>query len=150
MKVGIVGSRRRNTLHDRKLVFRLVERLIKENPGEEIILVSGSCPKGADHFAAEAAKVFGLTIVEHPVPKKEYAHKGEWVAEAFARNRLIALDSDVIYALRASDHTGGTENTIKHAEELQKRTFEVDEKGECLLIVDAKDTAPCDAVSQPD
>lgn len=134
-RVGIVGSRRRATLIDRRIVFDIIHMLVATNPDMQIVLVSGACPKGADSFAAEHAKIFGTQIKEFPVPKKKYAHKGEWVAEAFARNRLIVENSDVIFALRAADKTGGTENTIKHAQELKKKTYEVDENGNLLLIV---------------
>lgn len=138
LRVGIVGSRRRNSLKDRRIVFNLIDRLMKENPDREITIVSGGCKKGADAFAKEAAlKIWPdrLKYKEHPVPEKEYAHKGEWVVAAFGRNRDIAVDSDVVYALCSSDRTGGTENTVGHCEDLKRRTFLVDDDGAEILIV---------------
>ena len=139
MKVGIVGSRRRNGYRDMQYVLKLVEQLKRNYPVLE--LVSGACPKGADDFAATAARLYGVKIKEFPVGGA--AHKGEFVQKAYARNRQIAEYSDVIYALVHSDRTGGTENTIKHAHDLEKTVYIVDDSGQIYLEGEAvKDRDP--------
>lgn len=145
LRVGIVGSRRRNTIKDMRIVYRLVEKLIRHNPDKKIVIVSGGCPKGADKFAEEAADIYKLDKDIYPVPEGEYAHKGEWVAAAFARNREIPLHSDVVYALCHEDRKGGTENTIEHCRDLEKETYLVDENGNCLLIVAGKQNEKVEA-----
>jgi hypothetical protein len=133
LRVGIVGSRRRCTLRDRKLVFNLVERIIELNPHREVVIVSGACRLGADNFAAEAAKLYGIQLKEFPVPKREYAHRGEYAKEAFARNLLIAQDSHVGFAFVHPDRDGGTENTVGHYHNLKKKVFLVDAMGRTYL-----------------
>lgn len=135
LRVGIVGSRRRFSLHDRKLVFNLVERLIENNPHRDIYIVSGACRLGADNFAAEACRLYlgKEKLIEFPVPKREYAHKGEYAHEAYARNLLIAQNSHVGYALVHPDRDGGTENTVGHYHTLKKRVYLVDGHGKTYL-----------------
>lgn len=133
LRIGIVGSRRRATLHDRKLVFNLVERIIQLNPHREVVVVSGACYKGADNFAAEAAKIYGVRLQEWPVPKKEYAHKGEYAQAAYARNLTIAQDSHVGFAFVHPDRDGGTENTVGHYHKLKKKVYLIDGMGRAYL-----------------
>lgn len=135
LKVGIVGSRRRATLFDRKIVFCLIKRIIRElGPHVALWIVSGACPKGADHFAAEAARVLGVALREWPVPTDPpIRHRGDFRDRAFARNKLIAEDSHVLFALVHSDRTGGTEDTVKHMCAFGKPVFLVDEMGDVYL-----------------
>jgi len=133
LRVGIVGSRRRCSLLDRKIVFNLVERLIENNPHRDLVIVSGACWRGADNFAAEASKLYGVKLVEHPVPKKEYTHKGEYAEAAYSRNRKIAEDSFVGFALVHENRKGGTEDTVRHYYDLKKKVFLVDGVGRTYL-----------------
>lgn len=133
LRVGVVGSRRRNTLHDRKIVFGFLDRLIELNPHREIVIVSGACPKGADAFAAEYARITGVSLVEFPVPKVSYGSRGEFAQAAFARNKLIADDSVIGLALVAMDRTGGTENTVKHYTKQGKKVYLADD--DCTLYL---------------
>lgn len=135
MRVGIVGSRRRNSMKDRYQVFGLVEELkLLHN---DLVLVSGGCRKGADAFAEEAAKAYGVPMALYPVDTSE-GIQGRWdyAQKAFSRNRDIAADSDVIYAWVSEDRTGGTENTIGHALDLEKKVFLVLQNGSVYLIKD--------------
>lgn len=123
-KVAIVGSRRRNTLRDRKIVFDLVDRLVKENPDRNVVIVSGGCRSGADAFAEEAADLGHIDKQIFPVPKfPPIESRWEFRKRAYARNKLVAEACDVIYALVYPDRKGGTENTIEHAEKLDKKIF---------------------------
>ena len=121
MKVGIVGSRRRN---DRELV----ETLVNELP-EGTVIISGGC-RGVDTWAADAARRRGLEVVEF-LPDLPPSGSPHWeFARAYhARNKQIAENSDVIYAFVAPDRKGGTENTIKHAKKLRIRVEVINESG---------------------
>jgi hypothetical protein len=52
MKIGIVGSRRRDTEQDYKIVLNKFEELYREGD----IIISGGCPKGGDRFAEKIAE----------------------------------------------------------------------------------------------
>jgi len=107
MKLGIVGSRRRNSLEDKAIIKK---RILVLQPS---LLVSGGCPKGADKFAEELAEELGISILIHypKLPVKD-SPKSDFVIAYYERNRMIALDSDHLVALVAEDRKGGTENTI--------------------------------------
>lgn len=99
-----------------------------------MVIVSGGCPKGADAFAEEAADVFGLRTIVHPVPREPpIESKQDFRTRAFARNGLVARDSDEVYALVHASRTGGTENTVTQARSLGRRTFLVDDFGRVYL-----------------
>lgn len=110
-KIGIIGSRRRDTSND----FNKCEEIFLSiyEDGDEI--VSGGCYKGGDRFAEIIAK-------KHCVPIKiYYANWNKYGKGAgFRRNTNIAEDSDVIIAVVAEDRTGGTEDTIKKAVKMNK------------------------------
>lgn len=101
--IGIVGSRRRNSIADKKLVHKKFIELYKD--GDQI--VSGGCPQGGDFFAEWIAKTEQVPITIH------YArwHK-HGKAAGFIRNGDIAKNADVLIACVAEDRTGGTEDTI--------------------------------------
>lgn len=130
MRVGIVGSRRRNTLADRQMILDLV-RDLKEKFGESLVLVSGGCKTGADHYAEEAAVLHGVPIVLHPV-KGKFDTRWQFAQAAFARNEDIVKDSDVVFAQVASDRKGGTENTLGHCVTHKKPRWLIDEQGAIL------------------
>jgi hypothetical protein len=132
LRVAIVGSRRRNTLADRRMVYALVDKLIVQHGNSEIVIVSGACPQGADEFAASASRVCGLRLVEFPVPKVDYHSSGEFSQAAFKRNKQIAEYCHVAYCFVHPDRKGGTENTISHLRDLRKEYFIVDESGSYL------------------
>lgn len=120
MKLGIVGSRRRNSLQDKAI---LKERILELNPD---MLISGGCHKGADFFAEEIAKELGIPItIYYPKLVQEKNYPPHMVRDAmYARNMLIALASDHLIALVAEDRKGGTENTIMHFKGSKPFTYE--------------------------
>lgn len=61
-----------------KIVFDLVEQLVASNPDRDVVLVSGACRLGADNFAAEASKLYNITIKEFPVPPGEYTQRWQY------------------------------------------------------------------------
>jgi len=118
--IGIIGSRRRDEEQDFQQARKAFLSVYKE--GDKI--VSGACKKGGDRFAEIIAKEFGLTeenaklILHRPDKSKldpEKMKKNPRWAYAeinYARNDLIARDSDILIAVVAHDRKGGTENTI--------------------------------------
>lgn len=117
VRVGIIGSRRRDSLEDyvaTKQAFKdLVEkRAISVN---DIDIVSGGCPKGGDRFAEMIANSYGIPMIIHypdqsklPPNPKRY----DFRVINYARNEIVAADSDIIIACVAPDRKGGTEHTI--------------------------------------
>lgn len=133
IRIAIVGSRRRNTLSDRKIVFDIVRQATAAFPEKNIVIVSGGAD-GPDSFAREAAEIYGLDYADHPVPRDPpIKNKYEFRCRAFARNRDIVIDSNLMFALVNLDRKGGTENTVAHAIDLQKKYFLVDQVGRCYL-----------------
>lgn len=131
--VGIVGSRRRSTLLDRRTVYSIVAHL-NDDPLQPIVIVSGGAA-GPDTFAEEAARVYGNEFVPIRVPRKpDIQGRWEFTRRAFHRNGKVAVVSDMLYALVSSDRTGGTENTIGHALALGRLVITVNASGEQYII----------------
>lgn len=101
--IGIIGSRRRNTLQDKTKTHQKFMQ-IYEN-GDRI--VSGGCPQGGDAFAEGIAKAEQVPITIHYARWKKHGN-----AAGFMRNGDIARDADVLIACVAFDRKGGTEDTI--------------------------------------
>jgi hypothetical protein len=106
--IGIVGSRRRNTVDDLQHVKSAFAVIYKYGDA----LVSGGCPKGADRFAELVAKEYKIPITIHHAEWKMLGKRA-----GIARNGLIARDADVLIACVATDRTGGTEDTIRKFKE---------------------------------
>jgi hypothetical protein len=111
MKIGIIGSRRRNTATD----FYAVECAFKQLYKEGFSIVSGGCPQGGDAFAEKIAKDNGIPILIFYPNWRRYGK-----AAGFVRNAFIAKEADILIACVASDRKGGTENTIKHYQRMGK------------------------------
>ena len=117
MNIGIIGSRKRT---DRSDVIDLVNTL-SDFIDDDITLVSGGCKKGGDAFAEFIANVCDIPIIIHNPDGEEYdrlvadgvPERVAYARVAYARNGLIARDSDILIALVSPDRKGGTEDTIK-------------------------------------
>jgi hypothetical protein len=119
--IGIVGSRRRDSLYDFINTFNSFIKIYKD--GDHI--VSGGCPKGGDRFAEIIADILRVDpLIHYPDETKldpKILKLNPRVAYAkinYARNILIARDSDVLIACVAPDRKGGTEHTIKEWQKL--------------------------------
>ncbi len=121
MRLGIVGSRRRNTQEDKELIMKEVKSFLSACGKFQI--VSGGCPKGADRFAEEIAKELDLPMVIHKPDKSKLGANTRWAYTQIYhdRNTLIAKDSDVLIACVAPDRKGGTEDTIRKFIKKQER-----------------------------
>ena len=113
-KIGIIGSRRRNSDKD----FDIVEMSFLTAYEKDSIIISGGCPKGGDRFAEDIAKKFDVSI---RIFKPDWERFGR--GAGFVRNTDIAENSDVLIACVASDRKGGTEDTI---EKFMKTHQEID------------------------
>ncbi|KKM05100.1 hypothetical protein LCGC14_1757530 [marine sediment metagenome] len=102
MRLGIVGSRKRNSLSDRALIE---EKILELKPS---MIISGGCWRGADRFAEELARKHGIAItIFHPKDRSKPKSYHE-------RNYEIALHSSVLIALVSEERVGGTESTISY------------------------------------
>jgi hypothetical protein len=114
MKIGIIGSRRRDTGYDENLVRLAFRKVLDTINEDEAIIVSGGCPKGGDRFAELIAKDLSIPIKIFRANWKLGRHAG------FLRNTDIAKESDILIACVVIDRTGGTEDTIKKYLKLNK------------------------------
>jgi hypothetical protein len=122
VRIGIVGSRRRDSKDDKlkietNLAWYLREKGIQMS---KVKIISGGCPKGGDRFAEEIASECGFKIrIFYPDKSKldkvllKKNPRAAYAQINYARNTLIANSSDVLIACVASDRKGGTEDTIK-------------------------------------
>ena len=127
IKIGIVGSR---SYTDKRKVKDLIFN-IKEKYGDEVEIVSGGQPKGADGLAKKFALEFDMKYVEFPpshyshnmhckLPATEY-NKPYYVSNFFKRNKQIAEYSNIIVAFIPDGvESRGTMDTVGHAEKLKK------------------------------
>ena len=106
-KIGIVGSRSRDTIKDYMKCLKIFLKIYKK--GDRI--VSGGCPKGGDRFAEVIAKSHDIPISIYPAKWHKYGRSA-----GFIRNTDIARDSDELIAVVAKNRKGGTEDTIKKFE----------------------------------
>lgn len=130
IKIGIVGSRRRNETKDfeklreyllLKLFAKLKRRKKIKTYSKDVLIISGGCKTGADAFAERLAAGFDIKIRIH-YPNKEdidtellkVNRRAAYTKINYARNKLIAKQSNYLIALVAEDRKGGTENTIKY------------------------------------
>jgi hypothetical protein len=111
--IGIIGSRSRNTQKDYLLCE--IEFLNHYQAGDQIC--SGGCKSGGDKFAEMIAKKYKIPIIIHYANWDLGRHAG------FLRNGDIARDSDILIAVVSADRKGGTEDTIRKAQKLNKKIF---------------------------
>lgn len=121
-KIGIIGSRRRNSGLDGKAVREMFFQIYELGDW----IVSGGCPKGGDRFAENIAKKNGIPILIF-YPNWEKFGKGAGII----RNADVAFNSDIIIACVAEDRTGGTEDTLKR----YKKKCEMSQTKEMVLLV---------------
>lgn len=113
-KIGIVGTRTRNT----SLVRRLIEDVFWKIYEEGDWIVSGGCPKGGDRFAEQIAKAEGIPILTIYPNYKRFK-----LGAPTIRNGPVAENSDVVIACVRKPEDGldevlkrkkgGTEDMLK-------------------------------------
>jgi len=131
IRIGVVGSRRRNSKEDRSLLLDVIISKIAEHGIDKIQLVSGGCSKGADRFAEDIHKELALPlpmIIHRPDKTKlnpNLPTRAAWAEINYARNTLIAEDSNILLAMVAPDRKGGTEDTIKKFRRIKRKEPEL-------------------------
>jgi hypothetical protein len=75
-RVGIVGSRRRNSYKDRGYVFRIVDGLLCAFRGKRPVVVVSGGAAGPDSFAEEAADVLGAGKLIHRIEPRRPLRPG--------------------------------------------------------------------------
>ena len=122
IRIGIVGSRRRDSHEDYSAVVNVFADLVEElgipfeEAGKYIIIVSGGCPKGGDRFAEIIADTIGAKKeIYYPDKSQLPANPQRWdfARINYARNTLVANGCDILIACVSEDRKGGTEDTIK-------------------------------------
>jgi len=130
MRIGIVGSR---FWTDRQKIKDFIFKLTRKY-GEDIIIVSGGCPDGADRYAKKYALEFGVKYEEYPpvhakynsyCPLPDYLYgKAYHVKNFFSRNKLIAENSDIVVSFIPNGvDSNGSMHTLKEAKKLNKKTL---------------------------
>ena len=130
MKVALIGSRRyENKKKIKDFVFKL-----KQQYGENTIIVSGGCKQGADRYAKKYALELGLQYEEYPpfhevhnlyctMPESRYGKEFS-MKNFFARNKIIAGTSDIIVAFIPDlEPANGSRYTLKVGVKLNKKTI---------------------------
>ena len=129
-RIGIVGARKyTNKIKIKEFVYKL-----KEQFGEDVEIISGGQPKGADGYAKKFALEFDMKYVEFPPRHYTYnqhcildeSHYGKryFPKNFHDRNKQIVEYSDYIVAfMNKGEYTKGTLNTIETAEKLQKKVI---------------------------
>lgn len=102
--IGIIGSRGRNSIDD----FCAIEKALLKIYRLGDTIISGGCPKGADHFAEMFSTKYDIPIRIICADWETYGF-----AAGFIRNSDIARESDILIACVAKNRKGGTEDTIK-------------------------------------
>lgn len=144
VRIGVVGSRRRNSEEDKKAVFQAIMDVIDEYTAvwEDDIqfeLVSGGCQVynretkkyegcGADYFAELFAREVGIPIMIYYPRKNEMDPTRnkfwEYGRVCKERNTLIAERSHELIAAVSDDRKGGTEDTVTKFDRIQKKKVE--------------------------
>lgn len=128
MRVAIIGSRRyENKKKIKDFVFKL-----KQQYGNDTIIVSGGCKQGADKYAKKYTLELGLQYEEYPpfhevhnlycvLPESRY-NKDFSMRNFFVRNKIIASVSDFIVAFIPNGvEAKGTISTLEYAKKLDKK-----------------------------
>lgn len=119
VNIGIIGSRRRDDQEDYLATRRAFVELLHDLQisSRDVTIVSGGCPKGGDRFAEMIAKEFRVPTIIHLPDRSMLPEEGKqryhFAKMNYARNTLVANDSDYLIACVSEDRKGGTEDTIK-------------------------------------
>jgi len=123
VNVGIVGSRARTAPEDKERTRVALLELLDEFGKENVTIVSGGCPDGADQFAEQFAAEYGLPKIIHHPDKSKLRAKARWAyAEIYhARNTFVARDAEVLIAVINKGKEGGTEHCVREFLKMGKK-----------------------------
>lgn len=128
MKIAIIGSRTYENTRKIKTLLTDLKRLF----GDELTIISGGAPDGADKHVKKFAIEFGIDYKEYNpahTPKNLYSAMSEHyygkpyhVSQFHHRNNLIAKNCDTMIALiPEGDTTKGSESAIQSAQKHNKK-----------------------------
>ena len=130
IKIAIIGSRvYSNNIRVKNFIYEL-----KVKYKDEVTIVSGGQPQGADGFAKKYALEFDMKYVEFPPRHYTYnqhcildqSHYGKkyFPKNFYDRNKQIVEYSDYVVAfMPKDDYTKGTLHTIEEAKKLNKKVI---------------------------
>lgn len=106
-RILITGSRNWADLH---AVYRALREAVNGQDWNDVVIVHGGCPTGADHFAARWAELVGIT---------QEVHRADWDQHGKAagpiRNlAMVSSGADVCLAFPLGE-SRGTYGTIRLA-----------------------------------
>ena len=130
MKIALIGSRR---YENRKKIKDFIFKL-KQEKGEDTIIVSGGAKDGADRYAKKYALELGLQYEEYPPAHQAHnlycpLHERNYgkpysVKNFFARNKQIAIHSEYVVAfIPRGVESPGSVSTINYAKKFGKKTL---------------------------
>ena len=102
----VTGSR---DWSDVQVITRELE-IVQAHEGEQVVLVSGHCPSGADKIAEEVAVKFGWMIERHPADWKTHGKRAGFVRNA----EMVEKGADYCLAF-VKDNSAGASNTVVKA-----------------------------------
>lgn len=116
-RILVTGSREFKDFEKMKNAFT---KLLNSNRwnANEIVLVSGNCPKGADKMAEDLFEEWGLKIEKHPADWETY---GKY-AGIKRNHEMVDLGADVCMAFPTSS-SRGTIDCMKAAEKAGIKVF---------------------------
>lgn len=100
----ITGSR---NWDDVRTIRDVLSRYSAQHPDEDITLVSGACPTGADAHCERIGAALGFAIERHPAEWERLGKRAGFVRNA----EMVALGADDCIAFHR-DNSGGTGHTI--------------------------------------
>ena len=131
--LGVIGSRERCSTEDYKLIENHILSLYDEHE-RNLIIISGGCKQGGDHFAEDIAHTYGIPILifypDKQNPPDTGNSKRDYGIICYERNTEIAKHSKTLIALVSDKDDikkGGTGDTIKK--------FKKYHKGQELIIL---------------
>lgn len=102
----VTGSR---DWSDAQAIVRELE-VVNAHEGEQVVLISGNCPTGADKIAEDVAVKFGWMIERHPADWKTHGKRA-----GFIRNgEMVDEGADYCVAF-VKDNSPGASNTVVKA-----------------------------------
>jgi hypothetical protein len=133
LRILITGSR---SWPEENVIRDAFKKVVAENPGEKITLVSGACPQGADRMGEDVARDLGWELELHPA---DWGALGK--SAGFVRNsHMVKLGADRLLAFVHNNSKGGT-MTVSLAKKADMRTvlhtINDEENDGALVITDS-------------